>query len=117
MQMNMNVSGVKPVQPLSTRAETLAIERLRKANLRLQSSLNAANAKTSHIQQTEMDLARVNAELAKARKTISELNAKVKTLTAKVAESLKQREKEQKEEERKYFKPDEIKIVVSDAKD
>ena len=105
MQFNMNIANTRPSSSASV--DTKILERLRSANARLQMQVNAANRKAEGAKQAEADLARVTDELAKARKTISELTAKLKAVSAKFEKKTKPEKTE------KIENPNEIKISVS----
>ena len=105
MQFNMNVANSRPSS--SSSIDTMLLERLRSANARLQMQVNAANRKADGAKQVEVDLARVTDELTKARKTISELTARLKAATAKFEKKAKPEKVETTES------PNEIKISAS----
>ena len=88
-QMNIRVTNVSKPAVKSVDPAVLALDRARKANARLQSEVAAANRKVTDAvasqRQSAHDLEVVNAELAKARKTIADLNQKLRQLTTKLA--------------------------------
>ena len=87
MVMNMNVTGVKKAPTASL--DSIIIDRLRSANAKLQLQVNAANRKAASAEQTASDLATVQAELDNARKTIADLTAKMRIMSAKFEKRLK----------------------------